>query len=36
MLSEWVKMNYSNASGEMQYYNIEPQILVEEHLEDEG
>ena len=29
-------MNYSNSSGEMQYYNIIPQILIEEYLEDEG
>jgi hypothetical protein len=35
-LSEWLKMNYSNSSGEMQYYNIKPQILIEEYLENEG
>ena len=35
-LAKWLGMNYSNASGEMQYYNIKPQILIEEYLEDDG
>ena len=35
-LFQWLKMNYAVASGEMQYYNIKPQILIEEYLEDEG
>lgn len=35
-LSQWLKKNYADASGEMQYYKIKPQILIESYLEDEG
>ena len=35
-LTKWLKMNYADSYGEMQYYNIKPQILIEEYLEDEG
>ena len=35
-LSKWLKMNYANSSGEMVYYSIKPQILIEELIENEG
>ena len=35
-LSKWLKMNYSDSLGEMQYYNIKPQILIEVFLENYG
>ena len=34
-LSKWLKMNYANFSGEIQYYHIKPQILIEDYLENE-
>jgi hypothetical protein len=35
-LSNWLKMNYANSFGEMFYYNIKPQFLIEELIENEG
>lgn len=35
-LSSWLKTNYSNLFGEMQYYKIEPTILIERLLKDKN
>lgn len=35
-LIEWLNMNFADKYGEMQYYKIEPKILIEEYLKDDG
>jgi hypothetical protein len=35
-LTEWLKTNFAEILGEMQYYNIKPRILIEKYLKNDS